>query len=98
MRSASREAVRCRHGILTNAGDAIGSNLFYLTGGAGYEAMLTNNLSLKAEYLYIGMPADTMPYSALTYNYIYGFADDVQIARIGLNYKFGGGSIYQPLK
>jgi outer membrane immunogenic protein len=65
--------------------------------GAGYEAMLTNNLSFKAEYLYIGMPTDTIRTGADGI-YAFSFQDDVQIARIGLNYKFGGGSPYQPMK
>ena len=66
--------------------------------GAGYEAMLTNNLSFKAEYLYIGTPTQTLAqpdWPTLTE----GFADNVQIARVGLNYKLGGGSSgYMPLK
>ena len=66
--------------------------------GAGYEAMLSNNLSFKAEYLYIGVPTDTMANPVVAGGY-YGFTDDVQVARIGLNYKFnGGGAGYMPLK
>lgn len=64
--------------------------------GAGYEAMLTNNLSFKAEYLYIGMPTETLVNSGDD-NYTYGFADNIQMARVGLNYKLSGGG-YQPLK
>ena len=68
------------------------------TVGAGYEAMLTGNLSLKAEYLYIGTPTDAVTNHGAADNK-FGFTDDVQIARIGLNYKFGGGSaVYAPLK
>jgi outer membrane immunogenic protein len=65
--------------------------------GAGYEAMITSNLSFKAEYLYIGMPTDTLSNSDSS-SYTYGFADNIQIARVGLNYKFGGCCSYVPLK
>jgi outer membrane immunogenic protein len=65
--------------------------------GAGYEAMITGNLSVKAEYLYIGMTTDKVQ-SGEGGVYAYGFQDDLQIARVGLNYKFGGGSTYQPMK
>ena len=65
--------------------------------GAGYEAMLTGNLSFKIEYLYIGTPTETLAQSADT-TVAEGFADNVQVARVGLNYKFGGGSAgYAPL-
>jgi outer membrane immunogenic protein len=66
--------------------------------GAGYEAMLTNNLSFKAEYLYIGTQTQTLA-QPIAPTLAEGFADNVQIARIGLNYKLGGGSSgYMPLK
>jgi outer membrane immunogenic protein len=65
------------------------------TAGAGYEAMLTNNVSLKAEYLYIGMPTHSVTYND---EYVYGFADNLHIARVGLNYKLGATGGYTPLK
>ena len=60
--------------------------------GAGYEAMLSGNLSLKAEYLYIGTPTNSVTNRGSIDNR-YGYSDDVQVARIGLNYRFGGGSM-----
>lgn len=66
--------------------------------GAGYEAMITSNLSFKAEYLYIGLPTDTLA-NSWSSEYTYGFADNVQVARIGLNYRLGAlGGSYIPLK
>ena len=66
--------------------------------GAGYEAMVTSNLSFKGEYLYIGTPNQTLPQPP-DHFWSYGFADNIQIARVGLNYKLGGGgSGYMPLK
>ncbi len=64
------------------------------TVGVGYEAMLTDKLSFKAEYLYMGMPTKT-----LTQDSDYGneISDNIQIARVGLNYKLTGGD-YVPLK
>ena len=67
------------------------------TVGAGYEAMITSNLSLKGEYLYIGTPTDTLVNSR-NHQDTYLFSDNAQIARIGLNYRFGVSSGYQPLK
>ena len=66
--------------------------------GAGYEAKLTGNLSWKAEYMYMGDPTRnvTNPGSP---NDHYGFSDEIQTFRIGLNYKLGGeNAIYMPLK
>ena len=57
--------------------------------------MLTGNLSFKIEYLYIGTPTQTLTQSAVA-TLAEGFADNVQVARVGLNYKFGGGG-YVPL-
>ena len=66
--------------------------------GAGYEAMLTSNLSFKAEYLYIGTSTQTLA-RPIEPDVAEGFADNVQIARVGLNYRLGGGSSgYMPLK
>ncbi len=66
--------------------------------GAGYEAMLTRNLNWKAEYLYIGDPSYSVTNPGSTGDR-YGYTDDVQTFRIGLNYKLGsGGPIYAPLK
>jgi hypothetical protein len=59
--------------------------------------MLTDRLSFKAEYLYIGMPNDAQN-NPDSNDYVYGFTDNIQIARVGLNYKLGGCCSYAPLK
>jgi outer membrane immunogenic protein len=119
--------------VRLRAGYAIGSSLFYLTGGAafveaqhkaisesspcgvpdsacsenwqtgvvigaGYEAMLTDHVTFKAEYLHVAMPNDALINPDGGNGYIYGFTDNIDIVRIGVNYKFGGCCAYTPLK
>jgi outer membrane immunogenic protein len=66
-----------------------------LAGGAGAEFALSNNLSAKAEYLFIGLP-DTRTHvvtSNCTPNDCFlTFKSNAHILRAGLNYKFDSGA------
>jgi outer membrane immunogenic protein len=69
--------------------------------GAGVEVALNNHWSVRAEYLYIGVPDETkILYDPLNNptNNRFNFAFDAQIARVGVSYKFGGCCDYVPLK
>lgn len=76
-----------------------GNNCFDVSGvktgfaaGVGVEFGLSGPWSVKAEYLYIGLPSirkhDDSPVHPETYN-TYAVMSDAQILRLGLNYRFG---------
>jgi len=83
-------------GLLFATSSASNSRAGWTVGG-GVEAMLAGNWSVKAEYLYArfqGLSTATTVVSPAGFTqFIVGSTDhlDVQIARIGLNYRFGGG-------
>jgi len=61
--------------------------------GAGMEYAVTNNISLKAEYLYYNLggrnvAVDQRNFTLTTGSYISRFSNDGHIARAGLNYRF----------
>jgi outer membrane immunogenic protein len=60
--------------------------------GAGLERMLRPNLSLFAEYNYIGLGTDAVtfePIGSATTAFSYDISQDVQVVLVGLNYRFG---------
>lgn len=71
----------------------LNKNQVGFVGGGGVEYAFTNNWSFKAEYLFVGVPEKQVSDS---FNpdpdYQYHFSSTAHIARIGLNYKFGGGT------
>jgi len=60
--------------------------------GAGVEYAFTNNLTLKAEYLYYDLGSKNVTVNSIpgvgTGSYISRFETEGHIARVGLNYKF----------
>jgi outer membrane immunogenic protein len=66
------------------------------TVGAGGEYMFTNNLSLKAEYLYVNLgrssvtPSATLSGGLLPASFNTSIGSAFNVVRVGLNYKFGG--------
>jgi outer membrane immunogenic protein len=56
------------------------------TAGVGAEYMFNHNWSMKAEYLYIGLPNKN--YIDPTSGYNVSFKDDAHIGRLGINYHF----------
>jgi outer membrane immunogenic protein len=79
----------CNTGASTCEGDRWRTGF---TVGAGYEAMLTSYLSVKAEYMYIGDPTHTVPNQLDLGQNVYGFIENMHVFRAGLNYKLGGGA------
>jgi outer membrane immunogenic protein len=69
--------------------------------GAGVEVALNNHWSVRAEYLFIGVPEETKilydPQAQITNNR-FNMSYEAQIARVGVSYKFGGCCDYVPLK
>ena len=63
-----------------------------IAAGGGAEYMLSNNWSMKAEYLYIttgtGRAHDGNPARVQSYNQ-YAATDSMQVGRLGINYRFG---------
>lgn len=55
--------------------------------GAGIEAIVAQNWSLKLEYLYLDMP--TITTTDTVYGIPYSWNDDAHVVRLGLNYRFG---------
>jgi outer membrane immunogenic protein len=84
----------------THIGSASTNQLGWVAGG-GIEWALTNNWSIKAEYLYLRFNgfAYTSPLTAATFPFAPGYAWNTaitpreQVARIGLNYKFDWGPV-----
>ncbi|MGE3645288.1 MAG: outer membrane protein [Beijerinckiaceae bacterium] len=72
-----------------------GSNVGYAVGG-GIEYAFSNNWSVKGEYLYAGFGNKTRylvdPVNAPGFSYAVKNSNNVSLARIGLNYRFGGPS------
>jgi outer membrane immunogenic protein len=67
--------------------------------GAGAEFALAPNWTMFGEYLYVDLPESVVnevpgqSAPATTAAYRWGTSDTAQIARIGLNYKFGGSGL-----
>jgi outer membrane immunogenic protein len=60
--------------------------------GAGVERMLRPNLSVFAEYDYIGLGSDSVSFTPIgptATAFSYDISQDVQVVLIGLNYRFG---------
>jgi len=64
--------------------------------GGGVEYKVTPNWSLKGEYQYIDFGKEDL--SSAAGNTVSGPDTAFHTAKIGLNYRFGGGSGYEPLK
>ena len=65
-----------------------------LAGGMGIEVALSENLSMKGEYLYVGFPDVTAPWNnvrdaAERNEYVMTYRSDAHLIRAGLNYSFG---------
>jgi len=56
-----------------------------LTAGVGVEYALGDNMSVKAEYLYLGLPSQT---ASTDFGEIVDFVSSANIARVGLNFHF----------
>jgi outer membrane immunogenic protein len=57
------------------------------TAGGGIEYALTNNWTVKAEYLHVDFGTRTASSSAVS-GYSFDFKDTLDIGRVGINYKF----------
>ncbi len=66
------------------------------TAGAGLEYALTNNWSVKGEYLYAALGTKSISYNTMALPAVIGDRTGEHTARIGLNYRFnmGGGGGY----
>jgi outer membrane immunogenic protein len=85
-----------QHAVLgADAFDNAGTRTGYTVGG-GVEFKLAPSWSLKAEYQYLDFGSEKLSdsYGNLTSDLDTNF----HTARIGLNYRFGGGGGYEPLK
>ncbi|MCP4070404.1 MAG: porin family protein [Hyphomicrobiales bacterium] len=60
-----------------------------IAAGAGVEHAFTDNLSLKLEYMYVGLPTNTVKNSGLPGFDGANFRSSAHMIRVGLNYKFG---------
>lgn len=80
-----------------------GRNDIGWTLGAGVEYAMTNNWTIRAEYLYVDLgkednawncaPAGAVPCTAATLVDLTGRKDvNFNVVRVGVNYKFGGGN------
>jgi outer membrane immunogenic protein len=78
-----------------NAFDNVGTRTGYTVGG-GLEFKLTPAWSLKAEYQYLDFGSEKLSDGAG--NLTNDLDTNFHTARIGLNYRFGGGGGYEPLK
>lgn len=56
-----------------------------LTAGVGVEYALGDNMSVKAEYLYLGLPSQT---ASTDFSEIVDFVSSANIVRAGLNFRF----------
>ena len=67
------------------------------TAGGGIEAKLASNWSAKIEYLYVdlGDATETIAYPANNSNFTTQTSFHTHIARVGLNYRFGGTDLVQ---
>ena len=63
-----------------------GSSKFGWTLGAGFEYAVTNNWSVKAEYLYMQFPNKNVVSNPV--GYAFTFKEKASIARAGVNYRF----------
>lgn len=59
------------------------------TAGGGIEQMITPRLSVKLEYLYVGLNHASTPGGTLSFHSV-DINPDVQTVRVGFNYKFWG--------
>jgi outer membrane immunogenic protein len=65
-----------------------GADVAGWTAGAGVEYALTNNWTVKAEYLHIGLPDRTVTAFTGDIPYSFAFKNSFDIGRVGINYKF----------
>lgn len=65
---------------------------FGLVGGAGVEYALNHNWTVKGEALYVGLAEKTVELAPRGFPFRFGFASHHVLARVGVNYKFGGAS------
>lgn len=68
---------------------AVSGTQLGLTAGAGVEYALTDNMSVKLDYLYVGLPS--MPHvedGAFGDTYDFDFQSSAHIVRAGLNVRF----------
>jgi outer membrane immunogenic protein len=56
--------------------------------GAGAEAMITSNISFKAEYIYAGFGASNYNFSGTGGSGTVKLSNSVHVGRVGLNYRF----------
>lgn len=69
----------------TNVITSVSNNHLGWTAGIGFEAQAAQNISIKAEYLYVDLGAQ--PYNGLPVG-AHDVAQRFGVARVGLNYKF----------
>src|SRR5690606_39708055 len=69
----------------TNVITSVSNNHFGWTAGVGFEAQAAQNISVKAEYLYVDL--GSQPYNGLPVG-AHDVAQRFGVARVGLNYKF----------
>lgn len=69
---------------------ATGSTVTGWTAGGGIEYALADHWTVKAEYLHVGLPdrTATVVSAGATNGYAFRFKDQLDIGRVGFNYKF----------
>lgn len=67
----------------------VSSTEFGITAGAGVEYALSENLSLKLDYLYVGLPTkQVVEAGGFGDEYDFDFLSSAHVARAGLNFRF----------